>query len=160
MGGVKVGGVKAGKVPSSPPLKAPPMVPVIGDRKTDPPDDPVIGEMNPKWIIKGPKPAERDKAEVKVLPKVERLPGAPAVPSSIVREYAHVSDPLTQSKDLTETVYWHPVVVLPDTGRAQVEFQLSDDIAGYQVLIAGHTIDGRIGAVTKTIEARKHPAGD
>src|SRR5262249_30597347 len=31
----------------------------------------------------------------------------------------------------------------------------SDDIARYQVLVAGHTTDGRIGAATKTIEARK-----
>src|SRR5262249_40561939 len=57
--------------------------------------------------------------------------------------------------DFTETVYWHPVLVLPETGKATVEFQLSDDIARYQVLVAGHTLDGRIGAFTTTIEARK-----
>ena len=57
--------------------------------------------------------------------------------------------------DFTETVYWHPVLVLPDSGKASVEFQLSDDIARYQVLVAGHTLDGRVGAVTKTIEARQ-----
>ncbi|HZP14561.1 MAG TPA: alpha-2-macroglobulin family protein, partial [Nocardioides sp.] len=75
----------------------------------------------------------------------------------IVREYAHQRDPSLGDvrADFTETVYWHPVLVLPDTGKATVEFQLSDDIARYQVLVAGHTTDGRIGAVTKTIEARK-----
>ena len=36
------------------------------------------------------------------------------------------------------------MLVLPQTGKATVEFQLSDDIARYQVLVAGHTADGRI----------------
>jgi hypothetical protein len=75
----------------------------------------------------------------------------------VVREYAHQRDPALGEvrSDFTETVYWHPVLVLPDGGKTTVEFQLSDDIARYQVLVAGHTTDGRIGAVTKTIEARK-----
>ncbi len=75
----------------------------------------------------------------------------------VVREYAHQRDPSLGEirADFTETVYWHPVLVLPDSGKASIEFQLSDDIARYQVLVAGHTIDGRIGSITKTIEARK-----
>jgi hypothetical protein len=75
----------------------------------------------------------------------------------VVREYAHQRDPALGEvrSDFTETVYWQPVLVLPETGKATVEFQLSDDIARYQVLVAGHTTDGRIGAVTTTIEARK-----
>ena len=75
----------------------------------------------------------------------------------VVREYAHQRDPALGEvrSDFTETVYWHPVLVLPETGKASVEFQLSDDIARYQVLVAGHTTDGRIGAITTTIEARK-----
>src|SRR5262249_27750189 len=73
------------------------------------------------------------------------------------REYAHQRDPALSEirSDFTDTVFWHPVLVLPDTGKTTIEFQLSDDIARYQVLVAGHTTDGRIGAVTKTIEARK-----
>jgi hypothetical protein len=79
----------------------------------------------------------------------------PAMPF-IVREYAHQRDASLGEvrADFTETVYWHPVLVLPETGKATVEFQLSDDIARYQVLVAGHTLDGRIGAITKTIESR------
>ena len=75
----------------------------------------------------------------------------------VVREYAHQRDPALGEvrSDFTETVYWHPVLVLPESGKATVEFQLSDDIARYEVLVAGHTLDGRIGAITKTIEARK-----
>jgi hypothetical protein len=80
----------------------------------------------------------------------------PVVVPFVVREYAHQRDPSLGDvrSDFTETVYWHPVLVLPENGKAAVEFQLSDDIARYQVLVAGHTLDGRIGAVTKTIEAR------
>jgi len=75
----------------------------------------------------------------------------------LVREYAHQRDPALGEvrSDFTETVYWHPVLVLPETGKTAVEFQLSDDIARYQVLVAGHTLDGRIGAVTALIEARQ-----
>jgi len=75
----------------------------------------------------------------------------------IVREYAHQRDSSLGDVrgDFTETVYWNPVLVLPESGKTSVEFQLSDDIARYQVLVAGHTVDGRIGAITKTIEARK-----
>ncbi|MCE9530738.1 MAG: alpha-2-macroglobulin [Planctomycetes bacterium] len=57
--------------------------------------------------------------------------------------------------DFTETVYWHPVLVLPESGRADLQFQLSDSITRYQVLIAGHTLDGRIGSMATHIEARK-----
>jgi hypothetical protein len=90
--------------------------------------------------------------------------GLPNVPDSdvqfrsfIVREYAHERDPSLGDvrSDFTETVYWHPVLVLPQAGKTSIEFQLSDDIARYQVLVAGHTVDGRIGAITTSIEARK-----
>jgi hypothetical protein len=115
------------------------------------------------------RPADReremlDRMAVQMV-RAEEGPGVPAradsVPSAglpfIVREYAHLRDPsLGPTRvDHTETVYWHPVLVLPDAGRTRVEFQLSDDIARYQVLVAGHTTDGRIGAVTRAIEARK-----
>jgi predicted negative regulator of RcsB-dependent stress response len=90
------------------------------------------------------------------------FPGAaapiePHVMPFVVREYAHHRDPSLNAirSDFTETVYWHPVLVMPDSARTRVEFQLSDDIARYQVLVAGHTTDGRIGAITRTIEARK-----
>jgi hypothetical protein len=75
----------------------------------------------------------------------------------VVREFAHYRDPSLGDvrSDFTETIYWHPVLVVPATGKATVEFDLSDDIARYQVLVAGHTLDGRIGAITTTIEARK-----
>lgn len=82
---------------------------------------------------------------------------APTFPF-IIREYAHQRDPEARAdlrSDFTETVYWHPVIVMPEDGMAKVNFQLSDSITTYQVLVAGHTLDGRIGATVKTIEARK-----
>ena len=92
--------------------------------------------------------------------KVEMMtqPQLPQVFPFVYREFAHQRPAELQGDlrgDFTETVYWHPVLVTPENGRATVNFQLSDSIATYQVLVAGHTTDGRIGAVTKTIEARK-----
>jgi alpha-2-macroglobulin-like protein len=83
--------------------------------------------------------------------------GLPAILPFVVREYAHQREPALGElrADFTETIYWHPVLVLPESGKATIDFQLSDDIARYQVLVAGHTTDGRIGAITTTIEARK-----
>lgn len=74
-----------------------------------------------------------------------------------VREYAHQRDPsLGETRsDFTETVYWHPALVQPQSGKQTIEFQLADDVARYQVIVAGHTLNGRIGAITTTIEARK-----
>lgn len=84
---------------------------------------------------------------------------AEQIPGFFVREYkfqkiARPNEPETRD-DFTETVYWQPVLVMPESGRADVHFQLSDSIARYQVLVAGHTVDGRIGATLTHIEARK-----
>src|SRR5207245_4286467 len=48
---------------------------------------------------------------------------------------------------------WHPVLVLPD-GKGQASFNLSDNVTGYETTVFGHTLDGRIGAVTTLLEAR------
>ena len=90
----------------------------------------------------------------------ERVRGAisPA-PALVVREYTNARrtpnaddspSPLT-----AETVLWQPVLVTPADGRATLKFDLADDATGYQVLVAGHTLDGRLGASVTTIEVRK-----
>jgi alpha-2-macroglobulin-like protein len=81
-------------------------------------------------------------------------------PGFYVREFSYRKEPVPVGQmesrdDFTETVCWQPVLVLPDNGRMDIHFQLSDSITRYQVLVAGHTLDGRIGATTTTIEARK-----
>ena len=76
-----------------------------------------------------------------------------------VREYAHTWNPPANGsdtrEDFAETLLWQPVLVLPREGKLTVEFSLSDAIQPYRVLIAGHTTDGRLGAITGTIEVRR-----
>lgn len=76
----------------------------------------------------------------------------------VVREYAHVRQPQVEGAvrtDFTETLLWQPVLVTGADGKASVRFSLGDDVAPYRVLVAGHSLDGRIGAVSGTIEVRK-----
>src|SRR5262249_12993532 len=70
----------------------------------------------------------------------------PVHDSCVVREYAHQHKPQPDAleRDLSETIYWHPVLVMPD-GKAQVKFDLSDAVTRFQVLVYSHTFDGRLG---------------
>jgi alpha-2-macroglobulin-like protein len=122
------------------------------------------GGGRPAGTKRGSGPHDRDREQMDrvtaAIARAEQAPGGPlpaAEPPFVVREYAHLRDPSLGAGrlDHTETVFWHPVLVMPESGRTRVEFQLSDDVARYRVLVAGHTTDGRIGAVTKTIEAHK-----
>src|SRR5262249_49810096 len=74
----------------------------------------------------------------------------------ILREYAHQhasgAKPEERS-DFVDTVFWHPALVLAD-GKGEVSFDLCDSVTSYQVTVLGHTLDGRIGAATSTIESR------
>jgi hypothetical protein len=79
---------------------------------------------------------------------------APVVPL-VVREYAHQRAPGTPAEvrsDFVDTVYWHPALVLPG-GQADVTFDLCDSVTTYQVAAFGHTLDGRLGAVSTTFES-------
>ncbi len=83
----------------------------------------------------------------------------PPEPTLAVREYANArykSD--SREFDLhalaAETVLWQPVLVTNASGRATVKFDLPDGVGGYQVLVAGHSLDGRLGASVTAIEAR------
>jgi hypothetical protein len=84
-----------------------------------------------------------------------RRPVPPPAPF-VVREYAHHHKPSSAGDrtDFAETVFWHPVLVLPKDG-AKVSFDLSDEVTRYQVLVAAHTLNGRLGALETQIEARK-----
>jgi hypothetical protein len=76
----------------------------------------------------------------------------------VIRQYAHTrgtTDPDAPRTDFTETLLWQPLLVVPQSGNLTLEFSLSDAINPYQVLIAGHTLDGRLGAQTSTLEVRK-----
>jgi alpha-2-macroglobulin-like protein len=85
-----------------------------------------------------------------LMPLVEPPP-APLV----VREFAfHRSGGPSPERHLfADTIYWHPVLVLPD-GKGQATFSLSDSVTGYETTVFGHTLDGRIGAFSTILEAR------
>jgi hypothetical protein len=51
----------------------------------------------------------------------------------------------------SDTILWQPVIVLPSTGKATLNFTLGGAPGGYQVVVAGHTLDGRVGAVRGVI---------
>lgn len=69
-----------------------------------------------------------------------------------VREYA-APRPGTEGaeNEFYETILWQPVIVLPSDGQAKLTFYLGSAKGGYQVVIAGHTLDGRIGAIRGVI---------
>ena len=82
----------------------------------------------------------------------------PTVGPLVVREYAHARPELNDEDartDFTETLVWQPVLVTPATGRATIRFSLSDEVNAYRILVAGHSLDGRIGSIHQTLEVRK-----
>ena len=87
----------------------------------------------------------------------EALDSLLAAPSLIVREYASVNlsqhSKLPVSDDVVslDTILWHPLIVLPHEGTITLPFRANADAAGYEILVAGHTLDGRLGAVRATV---------
>jgi hypothetical protein len=77
------------------------------------------------------------------------------VPPLVVREYADPRPGLSAVQrgdaDGPDTVLWQPVIVLPADGKVVLPFQLGGARGGYEVVIAGHTADGRLGAIRGTI---------
>jgi hypothetical protein len=96
---------------------------------------------------------------------VDRMPGGylgaetvnPILHSEmVVREYAHVRPAdlkPTVRADFTETVYWHPVLVLPN-GESEISFQLPDSATQFNVTVFVHTLDGHLAAATTHLESR------
>jgi hypothetical protein len=97
-------------------------------------------------------PAPRDRRNL-----VPQMP-APPPPPLVVREYAHLHNRSGNNvgSDFAETLYWHPVLVLPD-GHAEISFELCDSASMYQILVAGHTLDGRLAEATAELKVRKPP---
>ena len=85
---------------------------------------------------------------------VHRIKSAARVPPLVVREYAAPrpgADGEKTSRPESDTLLWQPVIVLPSDGKATLTFDLGHAMGGYQVVVAGHTLDGRIGAVRAVI---------
>lgn len=80
---------------------------------------------------------------------------AGAHPPLVVREYAAPrpgsAPPEAAGLDDPDTVLWHPVIVLPADGKTTLRFHLGNSEGGYQITVAGHTPDGRIGSVRRLL---------
>jgi hypothetical protein len=97
-----------------------------------------------------------DEADRKDAKKRQLADALEPIEPLVYREYAHArapgSTPAMRS-DFAETLYWHPVLLLPD-GKAEVSFDLCDSVTSFQVAVLAHTQDGRLGAATKLLESR------
>ncbi len=108
-------------------------------------------QSKPSGVQAAMKIAETDqKLEMMAYNRVKAA--VPTIPPLVVREYA-APRPGAEGVDgeISDTILWQPVIVLPGDGKATLTFQLGAAKGGYQVVIAGHTLDGRIGAVRKLI---------
>lgn len=100
--------------------------------------------------------AARDKSAEEARRKSNRLgDGLDDSAAHLLRQYAQDRGKEGgRGGDLGDTVYWHPALVLPG-GRLDVSFPLNDAVTSYQVTVFGHTLDGRLAAATRTLEARR-----
>ncbi|HTU93776.1 MAG TPA: alpha-2-macroglobulin family protein, partial [Gemmataceae bacterium] len=79
----------------------------------------------------------------------------PDWPPMPVREYKHTraDGPAEERYDFAETLYWHPVLVLPG-GKTEVSFDLCDSLGTFEMTAFAHTLDGRLGSATQTLVSR------
>lgn len=79
----------------------------------------------------------------------EVAPPAPLV----VREYAapRPAPASDETPDARDTLLWQPVIVLPAEGKTALTFALGSAPGGYEVVVAGHTLDGRLGAERRLV---------
>jgi len=73
----------------------------------------------------------------------------------VVRQYRHQRSNLKSDvrKDFTETLFWHPMLIADENGRANVSFDLPDSITTFRLLVDAHH-HGRIGSGSETLESR------
>jgi hypothetical protein len=89
----------------------------------------------------------------------DRIRGSvPWAPPLVVREYASPPPGRSPGQSLSaDTILWQPVIVLPTEGKATVTFHTGSAPGGYQVIVAGHTLDGRIGSFRMILPVRADP---
>lgn len=83
--------------------------------------------------------------EVRAILRMKQ--SVPQLPPLVIREYAAPRPGPDSATDSPDTILWQPVIVLPTDGKAKLTFPLGNAPGGYQVVVAGHTLDGRLGAV-------------
>ena len=90
---------------------------------------------------------ERAKALLQKVEAADSIRSAvPRTAPLVIREYAAPRPGAKDAHD-SDTVLWQPVIVLPSDGKTTLRFNLGNAPSGYQVIVAGHTPDGRIGSV-------------
>jgi hypothetical protein len=79
----------------------------------------------------------------------------PVWPAMPVRVFAHqhAGGSAEIRSDFAETLYWHPVLVLPG-GKQEVSFDLCDSLGAFEVTAFAHTLDGRLGSATRTLTSQ------
>jgi hypothetical protein len=78
----------------------------------------------------------------------------PWTPPLVVREYA-APRPGSAAESLPgDTILWKPVIVLPGDGKSAVKFHVVYDQAGYKIIVAGHSLDLRIGSIRTILPVR------
>ncbi len=84
-----------------------------------------------------------------------QLRSQPQQPAMTVREYKHTraSGPDEERYDFAETLFWHPVLVLPD-GKSEVSFDMCDSLGAFEVTAFAHTLDGRLGSASQILTSR------
>ncbi len=71
------------------------------------------------------------------------------IPPLLVREYAapRLGVPAGGGIAGTDTILWQPLIILPADGKStSLTFHTGNAPGGYQILVAGHTLDGRLGS--------------
>jgi A-macroglobulin complement component/alpha-2-macroglobulin family protein/MG2 domain-containing protein/A-macroglobulin receptor len=73
-----------------------------------------------------------------------------------VRQYQHQhrSGPTGARADFAQTLFWHPLLLTDADGKAQIDFDLSDSITTFRILVDGHAVAGRIGSGAGTVISR------
>lgn len=72
--------------------------------------------------------------------------------TTFLREYTWNRNEVNKRPDFTGTVYWHPIMVLPN-GKGTVNLTLPSPTASYEVSVFGHTGKGQLGGVKTTIRS-------
>jgi hypothetical protein len=78
-------------------------------------------------------------------------------PPLVVREYAATRPGSGEPTADGDTVLWQPVIVLPTDGKTNITFHTGAAPGGYQLIIAGHTPDGRLGTVRTVLPVAPAP---
>lgn len=86
------------------------------------------------------------------------------VPPLVVREYAPLRPAADRDLALEDgvlsldTIFWQPLIVVPGEGTVTFPIQANADAAGYEVIVAGHTLNGRLGAVRRIVPVLPAPS--